>query len=147
MHCRGWTSVYCNPSKPQFLGSGVTNMNDMLVQGTRWSSGLFDVAISKFSPLIYGPLRMSILESFCYAYLAYFPLYFISVWCFGIIPQLCLLNGIPLYPKVTIEYAFFSIPFSFQKQDHLYLLHHANQWEQLICRLVINLYHLFHINW
>lgn len=127
MHCRGWTSVYCNPSKPQFLGSGVTNMNDMLVQGTRWSSGLFDVAISKFSPLIYGPLRMSILESFCYAYLAYFPLYFISVWCFGIIPQLCLLNGIPLYPKVTIEYAFFSIPFSFQKQDHLYLLHHANQ--------------------
>ncbi|RVX21747.1 Cellulose synthase-like protein G2 [Vitis vinifera] len=100
MHCRGWTSVYCNPSKPQFLGSGVTNMNDMLVQGTRWSSGLFDVAISKFSPLIYGPLRMSILESFCYAYLAYFPLYFISVWCFGIIPQLCLLNGIPLYPKV-----------------------------------------------
>lgn len=108
MHCGGWTSVYCNPSRPQFLGSGVTNMNDMLVQATRWSSGLFDVAISKYSPLIYGPLRMSILESICYAHLAYLPLYFIPVWCFGLIPQLCLLNGIPLYPKVT-KYACFSI--------------------------------------
>ncbi|XP_034686472.1 cellulose synthase-like protein G2 [Vitis riparia] len=121
MHCRGWTSVYCNPSKPQFLGSGVTNMNDMLVQGTRWSSGLFDVAISKFSPLIYGPLRMSILESFCYAYLAYFPLYFISVWCFGIIPQLCLLNGIPLYPKVSDSFRMiFAFIFLSSLSKHLY---------------------------
>lgn len=121
MHCRGWTSVYCNPSKPQFLGSGVTNMNDMLVQGTRWSSGLFDVAISKFSPLIYGPLRMSILESFCYAYLAYFPLYFISVWCFGIIPQLCLLNGIPLYPKVSDSFfMIFAFIFVSSLSKHLY---------------------------
>ncbi|RVX22238.1 Cellulose synthase-like protein G2 [Vitis vinifera] len=42
----GWTSVFCVPSRPQFVGSSVTNLNDLLVQGTRWSSGLVDVGIS-----------------------------------------------------------------------------------------------------
>ena len=58
LHCKGWNSVYCKPPRPQFLGSGITNLNDLLVQGTRWSSGLLDVALSKFCPLIYGPPKI-----------------------------------------------------------------------------------------
>lgn len=101
LHCNGWTSVFCEPSRPQFLGTNTTNLNDVLIQGTRWYCGLFENGISKFCPLIYGPLRMSLLQSLCFAELTYFPLYCLPLWCFATIPQLCLLHGIPLYPEVT----------------------------------------------
>lgn len=113
LHCKGWSSIYCDPPRPQFLGSGTTNLNDVLIQGMRWSSGLVDVGFSKFCPLIYGPPRLSLLQSMCYAELAFFPLYFLPVWCFATIPQLCLLNGVPLYPEVSssffIIYVFISL--------------------------------------
>lgn len=102
LHCKGWRSVYLNPERPQFLGTSTTNLNDLLIQNTRWSSGLVQVGISKFCPLIYGPLRMSLLQSTAYAEFSFFPLlYCLSLWCFATIPQLCLLLGIPLYPEVT----------------------------------------------
>ncbi|KAK7252118.1 hypothetical protein RIF29_35852 [Crotalaria pallida] len=101
LHCNGWTSVFCEPSNPQFLGTATTNLNDVLIQGSRWYSGLFENGINRFCPLIYGPSRMPLLQSLCFAELTYFPLYCFPLWCFAIIPQLCLLNGIPLYPKVS----------------------------------------------
>ncbi|KAE9597201.1 putative cellulose synthase (UDP-forming) [Lupinus albus] len=101
LHCNGWTSVFCEPSNPQFLGTATTNLNDVLIQGSRWYSGLFENGISRFCPLIYGPPRMPLLQSLCFAELTYFPLYCLPLWCFAIIPQVCLLNGRPLYPKVS----------------------------------------------
>ncbi|EXB55544.1 Cellulose synthase-like protein G2 [Morus notabilis] len=101
LQCKGWTSVYLSSAKPQFLGSGVTNLNDLLTQGTRWSSGLVEVGISKFCPFFYGPSKMSFLEKMCYGYLSFFPLYCLPLWCFATIPQLYLLKGIPLYPEVS----------------------------------------------
>ncbi|CAK7327210.1 unnamed protein product [Dovyalis caffra] len=98
LHCKGQTSVFCNPSKPAFLGSSTTNLSDLLVQGTRWNSGLFEVTLSKFCPFIYGILRMPLLQTMCYGYLALQPLYFLPLWCLATLPQLCLLNGIPMYP-------------------------------------------------
>ncbi|KAK7268726.1 hypothetical protein RIF29_21434 [Crotalaria pallida] len=64
LHCNGWNSVYYDPPKPQFLGTSTTNLNDVLIQGTRWSSGLVENALT-------------------------------------IVPQLSLLHGISLYPKVS----------------------------------------------
>ncbi|XP_059632394.1 cellulose synthase-like protein G2 [Cornus florida] len=101
LHCKGWNSVYCNPSRPAFLGCATTNLNDSLIQTTRWNSGLLDVGFSRFCPLIYGLSRISILESMCYGYFALQPLYCLPLWCLATIPQLCLLNGIPIYPKVS----------------------------------------------
>ncbi|XP_021804767.1 cellulose synthase-like protein E1 [Prunus avium] len=123
LHCKGWISVYFNPPRPQFLGSGTTNLDDFLVQGTRWTSGLVDVAISKFCPLIYGPLKTyTFVQSMCYAELALFPIfYFLPLWCFATIPQLCLLNGIPLYPEVSNSYFIvFSFVFLSSILKHLY---------------------------
>ncbi|XP_021807655.1 cellulose synthase-like protein G2 isoform X2 [Prunus avium] len=123
LHCKGWISVYCNPPRPQFLGGGTTNLDDFLVQGTRWTSGLVDVAISKFCPLIYGPLKTyTFVQSMCYAELALFPIfYFLPLWCFATIPQLCLLNGIPLYPEVSNSYFIvFSFVFLSSISKHLY---------------------------
>ncbi|CAL0313493.1 unnamed protein product [Lupinus luteus] len=85
----------------EFLGTATTNLNDVLIQGSRWYSGLFENGISRFCPLIYGPTRMPLLQSLCFAELTFFPLYCLPLWCFAIIPQICLLNGIPLYPKVS----------------------------------------------
>ncbi|KAK4857331.1 hypothetical protein QYF36_026982 [Acer negundo] len=31
-HCKGWNSVLCNPSRPAFLGTATTKLNDTLVQ-------------------------------------------------------------------------------------------------------------------
>ncbi|EOY05952.1 hypothetical protein QUC31_016528 [Theobroma cacao] len=105
LQCKGWISAYVAPSRPQFLGTSTTNLNDLLTQGVRWGSGLVDVAISRFCPLLYGPPRTSFLHSMCYAELSLFPLlYCLPLWCFATIPQICLLNGIPLYPEVSDPY-------------------------------------------
>ncbi|CAI0559210.1 unnamed protein product [Linum tenue] len=102
LHCKGWTSVYCTPSTPAFLGSSPTNLNDTLVQNSRWNSGLFEVVLSKFSPLIYGmSQKMSLLQTLCYGYCALQPLYSFPVWCLSTLPQLFLLNGKSLYPSVS----------------------------------------------
>ncbi|KAG4179635.1 hypothetical protein ERO13_A10G115800v2 [Gossypium hirsutum] len=100
LHCRGWTSVYLCPTRPCFLGCTTIDMKDALVQLVKWSSGLLQIGLSRFSPLSYGVSRMSILQSMCYGYFIYQPLYAIAFLIYGIIPQLCFLNGIPLYPKV-----------------------------------------------
>lgn len=122
LHCKGWLSVYLNPSRPQFLGTSITNLNDLLIQGTRWSSGVVEVGLSKFCPLVYGTLRMSFLESLCYAEISLFPLFYcLPLWCFATIPQLCLLNGIPLYPKVSSSFFIvFSFIFLSAVSKHLY---------------------------
>ncbi|MFS7924768.1 putative cellulose synthase (UDP-forming) [Helianthus anomalus] len=103
MHCKHWISVYHMPSRPAFLGSCTTNLNDALIQSTRWSAGLMEVGLSRFSPIIYGPTRMHILQSFCYAWLALFPTAFISLWILATIPFLSLLSHITIYPKVWNE--------------------------------------------
>ncbi|KAK7391644.1 hypothetical protein VNO78_20061 [Psophocarpus tetragonolobus] len=106
LNCNGWNSVLYDPPQPQFLGNGTTNLNGLLVQGTRWYAGLLDIGLSRFCPLICGPLRMSLLQSLCYAQLTCFPLYCLPLWCLAIIPQLCLVDGIPLYPKVSDPFFF-----------------------------------------
>ncbi|XP_042026830.1 cellulose synthase-like protein G3 [Salvia splendens] len=101
LHCEGWNSVYLNPSRPCFLGSSPMSLGDTLVQNTRWFLGLSQVALSKYSPLVYGALRMSLLQSMVYAELAYYAIYFLPVFILALVPQLCLLAGIPLYPEVS----------------------------------------------
>ncbi|KAB2067603.1 hypothetical protein E1A91_A09G243900v1 [Gossypium mustelinum] len=102
LHRKGWKSVYLNPERQQFLGTSTTNLNDSLIQWTRWTSGPVTVALSRFCPLTYGSLKMSLVQVLCYSELAFMPLLnCLSLWGFAIIPQLCLFNGIPLYPKVS----------------------------------------------
>ncbi|XP_057960041.1 cellulose synthase-like protein G2 [Malania oleifera] len=101
LQCKGWTSVYLYPERPCFLGCTTIDMKDALVQLMKWSSGLFQVAMSRFCPLTYGVSRMSILQSMCYGYFMFTPLLSVALVIYGIAPQLCLFNGIPLFPKVS----------------------------------------------
>ncbi|XP_012487256.1 cellulose synthase-like protein E1 [Gossypium raimondii] len=113
LHRKGWKSVYLYPKRLQFLGTATTNFNEASIQWTRWVSGLTSVAISRFCPLICGPLKMSLVHLMCYLEVACMPLlYCLSIWGFALIPQLCLFNGIPLYPKISdSNFNIFSIIF------------------------------------
>lgn len=100
LHCEGWISVYYGPSRPCFLGASPISLAEVLVQHTRWGLGLNQISFSKFSPLLYGSRRMSILQSMCYADVTFYPLYFIPLYILVLVPQFCLLRGIHLYPQV-----------------------------------------------
>ncbi|KAK4425535.1 Cellulose synthase-like protein G2 [Sesamum alatum] len=110
LHCQGWISVYLQPSRPAFLGASPISLSELLVQNTRWYLGLNQVAMSRFSPLVYGPLRMPISQSMCYAEFAYSPLYFLALYVLAVIPQFFLVRGISLYPEVSSP---FFVVFSF----------------------------------
>ncbi|KAK4425538.1 Cellulose synthase-like protein G1 [Sesamum alatum] len=110
LHCKGWISVYFDPSTPGFLGATPISLGEILVQQTRWSVGFYQVALSRFSPLIYGLLRTSTSQSMCYAEFPYSQIYFLSLYVLAVIPQLCLIIGISLYPKVSSP---FFVVFSF----------------------------------
>ncbi|GER56159.1 cellulose synthase-like protein [Striga asiatica] len=112
LHCKGWISVLLDPARPCFLGSCTTKLNDMLVQQTRWFFGLMQIGLSKYTPLIYGPPRMSLLQSMGYAAIVFDCLYTVPFYCLGIIPPLCLVLGIPLYPKIS-DPMFFVFAFIF----------------------------------
>lgn len=103
LHCSGWISVFIDPARPCFLGACTSSLNDMLVQQTRWSFGLMQIGLSKYCPLIYGTLRMSFLQCLCYSSLVFDALYVIPFYSLALIPQICLLHGIPLYPKVSVR--------------------------------------------
>lgn len=124
IHCKKWVSVYYMPKKPSFLGSCTTSLNDVLIQGTRWTAGLIEVALSRFSPIIYGPSRISVLQSLCYAWVAFFPFVFLPMWILAIIPQLSLLNGITIYPEVKSPFFFvFLYVFVLSNLQHMWEIH------------------------
>ncbi|XP_022723147.1 cellulose synthase-like protein G2 isoform X1 [Durio zibethinus] len=125
LHCKGWKSVFCNPPRPAFLGTATTKLNDTLLQGARWNCGVFQVTLSRFSPLIYGLIsRMSLLQTTCYAYLSLQPLYSLPMWCLATIPQLCLLNAIPLYPKVSNSW--------FMIFSYIFIMSHFKHLEEVL---------------
>ncbi|KAL0457064.1 UNVERIFIED_CONTAM: Cellulose synthase-like protein G3 [Sesamum latifolium] len=121
LHCKGWTSVYLYPERPCFLGCTTIDMKDALIQLMKWASGLVQAGLSKFSPLTYGMSKMSPLQSMCYGYFMFTHLFSIACLLYGIVPQLCFLYGVPLYPKVTNPwFAAFAAVFLSSLSQHLY---------------------------
>ncbi|GFP95895.1 cellulose synthase-like protein g1 [Phtheirospermum japonicum] len=101
LHCQGWISVWVDPPRPCFLGSSTTSLSDMLVQQARWGLGLMQIFLSKYCALIYGRGRMPILQRMCYTGGSTDPIYVVPFYTLCIVPQICLLHGIHLYPKVS----------------------------------------------
>ncbi|KAF7028042.1 hypothetical protein CFC21_040020 [Triticum aestivum] len=103
LYCRGWTSVYCFPatgSRPPFLGSVPTNLNDALVQNKRWMSGMLAVGLSRHCPLA-SAAAISVPESMGFAYYAFMALYAFPVLCYAIVPQLCFFRGGTSFPEAS----------------------------------------------
>ncbi|OVA19763.1 Cellulose synthase [Macleaya cordata] len=101
IQCRGWKSVYFNPKRWAFLGVAPNTLGDVLVQHKRWSEGDFQIFLSKYNPFLYGHQKISLALKMGYStYCLWVPNCFPTLY-YLVIPPLCLLKGIPLFPKIT----------------------------------------------
>ncbi|GLU23969.1 hypothetical protein SLE2022_399430 [Rubroshorea leprosula] len=101
IQCRGWKSIYYNPEREAFLGVAPTTLDISLIQFKRWSEGMFQIFFSKYCPFIYGHKKIKLGAQMGYCiYLLWAPLSLLTLY-YVIVPPLCLLQGIPLFPKVS----------------------------------------------
>ncbi|GKV37369.1 hypothetical protein SLEP1_g45410 [Rubroshorea leprosula] len=101
IQCRGWKSVYYNPEREAFLGVAPATLDISLIQFKRWSEGMFQIFFSKYCPFIYGHKKIKLGAQMGYCiYLLWAPLSLPTLY-YVIVPPLCLLQGIPLFPEVS----------------------------------------------
>ncbi|TMX01790.1 hypothetical protein EJD97_023531 [Solanum chilense] len=106
LQCEGWKSVFCNPKRPAFLGDKPISLYDVVSQMKRWDVGLLEVALSKYSPLTFGVQSMGLVMAHCYSHYAFSPILSIPLTLYAFIPQLTLLNGVTIFPKVSDPWFF-----------------------------------------
>lgn len=110
IQCRGWESIYYNPTRPGFLGLAPMSLDQTLIQHKRWSEGDFQIFLSKYSPAIYGLGKISpgLILGYC-TYCLWAPNCF-AVLFYSLVPSLYLLRGFSLFPKVSSSWI---IPFAY----------------------------------
>ncbi|PSS11208.1 Cellulose synthase-like protein [Actinidia chinensis var. chinensis] len=106
LQCEGWMSVFCHPKRPAFLGDVPITLNDVLSQNKRWCMGLLQVTFSKYSPVTFGARAMGPVMGLCYAHYAFWPIWSIPITIYGFLPQIALLNGVSIFPKVSDTWFF-----------------------------------------
>ncbi|XP_057510917.1 cellulose synthase-like protein G3 isoform X2 [Actinidia eriantha] len=106
LQCEGWMSVFCHPKRPAFLGDVPITLHDVLSQNKRWCMGLLQVTFSKYSPVTFGARAMGPVMGLCYAHYAFWPIWSIPITIYGFLPQLTLLNGVSIFPKVSDTWFF-----------------------------------------
>ncbi|KAG5589467.1 hypothetical protein H5410_039981 [Solanum commersonii] len=88
LHCEGWKSIFCNPKRPAFLGH-------------RWAVGLLEVALSKNSPITFGMGHLGPIMAQCYIHYTFWPIHSLPITIYALLPQLTLLSGVPIFPKIS----------------------------------------------
>ncbi|XP_048141203.1 cellulose synthase-like protein G2 [Rhodamnia argentea] len=101
LQCEGWRSAFCHPERAAFLGDAPICLIDVLNQMKRWTIGLLEVAFSKFSPVTYGVRSMGLLMGLSYAHYAFSPMWCIPITVYAFLPQIALINGLSIFPKVS----------------------------------------------
>ncbi|CAL5442742.1 unnamed protein product [Camellia sinensis] len=109
LQCEGWNSVFCHPNRAAFLGEVPITLNDVLSQTKRWCVGLLEVTFSKYCPVTFGSKAMGPLMGLAYAHYAFWPIWSIPITIYAFLPQLTLLNGISIFPKVSDNWFFLYI--------------------------------------
>nr|XP_023881279.1 cellulose synthase-like protein G3 [Quercus suber]POF22915.1 cellulose synthase-like protein g3 [Quercus suber] len=97
----GWKAIFCNPKRPAFLGDVPISLVDALNQCRRWAIGLLEVVFSKYNPMIFGTRNIGLLMGLAYAHYSFWPSWSIPTTIYAFIPQLALLNGVSIFPKVS----------------------------------------------
>ncbi|OMP02896.1 Cellulose synthase [Corchorus olitorius] len=107
LQCDGWRSVFCNPERVAFLGNAPINLADVLNQCKRWAVGLLEVGFSEYSPITIGTRSIGLMVmGLCYSHYSFWPLYAIPVTIYSFLPQLALLNGVSVFPKISEPWFF-----------------------------------------
>lgn len=103
LHCQGWKSIFCQPQRAAFLGNIPISLLDAVNQVKRWTVGILEFSFSKSSPLTFGIRSMGgPLMSFDYVHYGFLPLWSVAITIYTFLPQLTLLNGIYIFPKVCM---------------------------------------------
>ncbi|KAF2288938.1 hypothetical protein GH714_022916 [Hevea brasiliensis] len=104
IQCRGWKSVYYCPNKEAFLGVAPNTLEVALIQHRRWAEGFFQIFLSKYCPFIYGhgKIKLGAQMGYC-ANLLWAPMSLPTLY-YVIVPPLCLLHGIPLFPQASSQW-------------------------------------------
>ncbi|XP_010053165.2 LOW QUALITY PROTEIN: cellulose synthase-like protein G3 [Eucalyptus grandis] len=101
LQCEGWRSIFCHPKRAAFLGDAPICLIDVLNQNKRWAIGLLEVGFSKFSPVTYGVRSMGLLMGLSYAHYAFWPMWSVPITVYAFLPQIALINGLSIFPKVS----------------------------------------------
>ncbi|CAI0441710.1 unnamed protein product [Linum tenue] len=101
LHCEGWRSIFCYPEQPSFLGDSPISFADVLIQQSRWSVGAFELSMSKKSPLFMGIRKLGWLMGLGYCHFSFWPIWSLPITTYAFLPQLALLNGVSVFPKVS----------------------------------------------
>lgn len=102
IQCRGWKSIYFNPSRTGFLGVAPVTLAQTLVQHKRWSEGDLQIFFSKYCPFIFGHDKITLGLKLAYTmYCLWSPCSLPTLYYVVILPM-ALLHYISLYPNVRI---------------------------------------------
>ncbi|XVF30604.1 hypothetical protein REPUB_Repub16aG0072700 [Reevesia pubescens] len=102
MHCHGWRSVYCIPTRPAFNGFSPVNISDHLQQALRWALGSIEIFLSRHCPLWYGyGGGLKWLERISYINLTLCPWISIPLVAYSTLPAVCLLTGKFIIPELS----------------------------------------------
>ncbi|CAL9028368.1 unnamed protein product [Prunus brigantina] len=102
MHCHGWRSIYCIPTRPAFKGSAPINLSDRLHQVLRWALGSIEIFLSRHCPLWYGyGGGLKWLERLSYINATVYPWTSIPLVAYCTLPAVCLLTGKFITPELS----------------------------------------------
>ncbi|XP_072995318.1 cellulose synthase A catalytic subunit 4 [UDP-forming] [Typha latifolia] len=103
MHCRGWRSIYCMPTRPAFKGSAPINLSDRLHQVLRWALGSVEIFFSRHCPLWYGfgGGRLKWLQRLAYTNTIVYPFTSLPLVAYCTLPAICLLTGKFIIPTLS----------------------------------------------
>ncbi|KAF9611342.1 hypothetical protein IFM89_030131 [Coptis chinensis] len=101
IQCRGWKSVYFNPTRTGFFGIAPITLAQTLVQHKRWSEGDFQIILSKYGPLSQGVgrIKLGLQMGYC-SYCLWAPNCLATLY-YSVIPPLFLLKGVSLFPRIS----------------------------------------------
>ncbi|KAL5972447.1 hypothetical protein ACLOJK_041702 [Asimina triloba] len=108
IHCRGWKSIYFNPTRKAFLGVAPTTLEQTLVQQKRWAEGHLQILVTKHCPFIQGHGKIKLGLQMCYVVANAWAVNAIPTLFYALIPSLALLNHVHMFPRVTSPW---SLPF------------------------------------
>lgn len=77
------------------------NLLDAVNQVKRWVIGLLEVTFSKYSPVTFGVRSIGLLMSLSYCHNLLWSFLFFPVSVYAFLPQLALINGVSIFPKVN----------------------------------------------
>ncbi|KAK3142617.1 hypothetical protein QOZ80_4BG0348990 [Eleusine coracana subsp. coracana] len=102
IHSAAWRSAYFDTDPPAFLGSAPTGGPASLTQYKRWTTGLFEILLSKNNPILSSILeRLEFRQCLGYLVVYLWPVRAPFELCYALLGPYCLLANQSFMPKAS----------------------------------------------